>query len=443
MTRATLPQIVRWLMLALVVARAPLAFADRALSLSDAVALAKMRRSEVAQAEIDVRRARLNVLRAWLERVRLTVQANFTEQAQQLNTFGPAGVCTTTPSVCAIEAHPFTATAALTVPLWSGLRLEGDLAGAKARQEAAAATKRATLNDVAADAANTYWEVRRAELDRVVVQSSLDRTRAIEQQARVRVEAKIAPSVDFERAHVQTMRQVQQLALLDSQLAVARAQLGLALQLDDDVRLTEDPAQHMPSPVSLPDALADAQKTRGELAAGAAVVEGDRQAVRSAKSAYWPQLSLVAQASASNEYFYFPPAPQQEQVVLSAFAGLQVSWLIFDMLATWTAVRDAGYQRDRDAAALERERYQVRADVRAAQGKLTTALTRRRAAAEAAESARRALFLLQKRYQVGDALLVEVLLGQQDVTQSEGDLNDATIDAAEAEAQFLAAVGRL
>jgi outer membrane protein len=438
----------RVVIVALVLLAARAAEAARDLTLADALALARLRRSEVSQADIDVARARLNLLRAWLERAHLTVKATASEQLQALNISGPAQLCQPSsgyysPTSCANEAHPFAATATLTVPIWSGLTVEANVASAKARRDAATASRRATLQTVALDAATTYWEVRRAEIDRQVAATALERTREIERTAKIRVDAKIAPQVDFERAHVQTMRQAEQLTLLDSQLAVARAQLGLALQLDDDVRPVDDPTAHAPQIVPLADALAAAMRRRPELAAAAATVESERQNVRAAKGAYWPQLSLVGQAGASNQIFYFAPDPQLERVVLTASGGLSLSWLLFDTLDTWTTVRDAGLVRDRAQAALERERYQVRADVRAAHGRLEASLLRRRAAEEARASARRALFLLEKRYQVGDALLVELLLAQQDLTQAESDLNDAAIDSAEAETALAAATGQL
>ena len=74
---------------------------------------------------------------------------------------------------------------------------------------------------------------------------------------------------------------------------------------------------------------------------------------------------------------------------------------------------------------------------------VAAALERKVLAADAAASARRALFLLQKRYQVGDTLLIEVIVAQEDLTLAEGDLNDAAVDAAEADAQLRAAMGRL
>jgi outer membrane protein TolC len=436
-------QMVRFWIAALLLSWPRFAVAARDLTLADAMALARLRRAEVTQAEIDVQRAKLNVLRAWLERARLTVQASVTDQVQALNINGPKQVCMDTPWLCSNEGHPFTATATLTVPLWSGLTVEADLAGARARREAATATRRATLLNVALDAATTYWEVRRAELERQVAATALERTREIERTAKIKVDAKIAPLVDYERAHVQTMRQAEQVAQLDAQLAVARAALGLALQLDEDVRPVEDPTTHVPVLGPLEEALAAAMRARPELAAAAATVESDRQGVRAAKGAYWPQLSLVGQAGASNQYFLTAAATSEERLVFTAAVGVQLSWLMFDMLGTWTAVRDAGLVRDRSRAALERERYQVRADVRAAHGRLVASLARRQAATEAQAAARRALFLLQKRYQVGDALLVELLLAQQDLTQAEADFSDAAIDSAEAEAALAAAVGQL
>jgi outer membrane protein TolC len=417
----------------------------RPLSLADALALARMRRSEMAQARIDVRRAQLNVLRAALERARLTVQVTAAEQAQQLNINGTrAAACPpgfpTSSTACAGEAHNYAATASLVVPLWSGLTVEADLAGARARAHAATAAERATANSIGLDAAMTYWEVRRADLDLEVAQQAAARTREIEKMARMRVDAHIAPEVDYARAHVQTMRQAQAEAQLESQLGVASAQLGLALQLDEPAQPIDDPRVLLPSLPPLGDAEAEALHARADLAGARAVVESDRQLVRAAKGAYWPQLSLVGQAGVADNVLY---APTPETPIVALFGGLQLNWLIFDGLTTWTAVKDAGYVRDRAALELDRLGYQVRADVRAAHGKLAAALKRRAAAIEAAQSAARALFLLQKRYQVGDALLLELILAQQDLTQADGDLNDISIDAVEAHAQLQAAIGRL
>jgi outer membrane protein TolC len=430
----------RWLALVCLCVATP-ARAEHPLSLTDAIRLARGHRSETAQAEIDIRRAKLGVLRAWLERAHLTVQASFAEQAQQLNLNGPSQVCTLTPATCAVEAHAFSAQANLTVPLWSGFRVEADLARARAQEQVAHAGLRAALNSIALDAATTYWEVRRAELTIDVARRSLARVQEIEHAARVRVEAGIAPQVDLERAHVSTLRQAETVAALDGVRAQARAQLGAALQVEDDFVLSENPKLHAPNLPRLENVLAEAASFRPELAGARAQVEVQAQAVRVARSGYWPQISLFGTATAGNTFLYIPQ--ERASFLYTVIGGLQADWLLFDSLSTWTAVKDARLLRDRAQLDEARTRAQVRADVQSAHGQLAAALARARIAAEAVEAAGRALYLLQKRYQVGSAILLEVLVAQSDLTQLEGDQLDAEVATAEAEAALAAAVGRL
>jgi outer membrane protein TolC len=417
--------------------------ADRALSLADALGLARAHRSEVTQADIELRRAHLGVLRAWLQRAHLTVQASVSEQVQQLNLNGPSQACSATPGLCSIEAHPFSGQATLNVPIWSGLTVEAELAKARALERAATADVRTALNSVALEAATAYWEVRRFELAIDVARRSLDRTRDIERAARARVDAGIAPQVDVERARVQTLRQMEQVTAIEAQLAVARAELGAALQLDERFHLVEDPAAHVPSLPSLDRALAEAARSRPELTSASAQVEAQTEAVRSAKGGYSPQLSLFGQATAGNQLFQLTPPQTQELLVFTAIAGVQLNWVLFDSLSTWTAVRDAGLTRDRVTESAVRLRYQVRADVEGAHGRLAAALQRKAIATDAVTAARRALDLLQRRYQVGSSLLLELILAQADLTNLEGDLLDAQVTTAEAAVALQAALGRL
>ena len=452
---------------ALLVVTAP-ARADRQLSLADAIALARSHRSEIGQAEVDLRRAELNTLRAKLERAHLTLEASATEQASVFRSTGVSAqlLCGVNPSAtttmsgatipgasssqCPIEAHPYSLTANLNVPIWSGFTVEAHLAGARASERASVASRRAALNAIGLDAANAYWEVRRAELALQVARRALDRTQAIERAAKTRVSAGIAPQVDYERAHVSSMRQAETVNSIESQELVARAQLGAALQVDEPLELSEDPAAHAPPLPPLPNALDTAERHRPELQALGAIVDAQVQAVRAAKGGYWPQVSLFGQATVGNQDFFGTAAAvhplsaeTSEELVFTALAGVKIDWVFFDTLSTWTAVRDAGFVRDRARLDIERTRYQVRADVQSAHGRLRTALERKLLVADAVASARRALDLLSKRYQVGEALLVEMLLAQTDLAQLEGDLMDASVATAEAEAALLAATGQL
>jgi outer membrane protein TolC len=414
--------------------------AERALSVGDAIAIVRANNSGAIQARLDVERADINVLRARLERAQLSIRATVTEQAQRLNVNGPPEVCALSPATCNNEAHIFDGSARLVVPAWSGFGVEAHIAGARAQKSAAQADEHTTLNALALEVAQAYWEVRRAELRFDVATRVLASSRRIEEITREKVNAGIAPTVDFNRAHVLVLREQEQLNTFESAAIAARARLGAVLELDDVLCLTDEPA----TPLALP-ALAvaerDALAARPDLRAAHARVEAQSQAVRAAKGAYWPQLDLVAQASAQNQPAYAPGT--QESVVLGAIVGVRASWALFDGLSTWTTVREARVLREWAQADVDRLRHQVVADVRRSHGVLAKAIDRRALAQEATAAQRESVAILRQRYQVGGALLIELLLAQVDLANLEAELVDASIAIAQGQAQLNAALGNL
>src|SRR5262245_65550466 len=88
------------------------ALAQRKLSLSEAITIARSHRSETAQAGIDIERAELGVLKARLERIHLTVQGTATEQVQNLDvqlTGTPTEICSSSfaGTTCDTTAHSY------------------------------------------------------------------------------------------------------------------------------------------------------------------------------------------------------------------------------------------------------------------------------------------------------------------------------------------------
>ena len=159
---------------------------------------------------------------------------------------------------------------------------------AHAHERAAGANRRATANSIALDAATAYWETRRAALTLDVARQALERTREIERTARVRVDAHIAPRIDYERSHVQSVRAAEAVASLSGQWTAARAELGLALQADEPLWPSDNPAALTPLLPSLERALADAPPRAPSSRRPAP--PSRRSASRcAAKSGYWPQ----------------------------------------------------------------------------------------------------------------------------------------------------------
>jgi outer membrane protein TolC len=438
-----------FLSFALLVLCAPrIASAERPLTLQEAIALAVRGRAEITQAQIDRERAALNLLRARLERAHLTIQAGAQERIQDLNrqlTGAPvdnAILCLGSSSACDNEQHVYGGQADLTIPVWSGFTIEADIARARHLSNASQAQEHGVARGIALDVVHAYWAVRRAELLRDVEVEAVRRDEEIEQASQRRVIAGVAPQVDFNRAHVATLHERSQLALLEGQVAEARAQLAAVLQIEEAVRLTEDPEQHQPTLPPLVDSLAQADSARPELLNARAQVLAQVEAARSARGGYWPQLALFAHADAQNSNFFVQNL-SQEGLFANFYAGIRVQWQIFDTLSTWATVRDAEYQKVRADADVIRLRFQVQADVRGAHARLARSLAQRSPTEQALVVARENLDILRRRYETGDSLFLEVLDGQVQLLRSESDRIDNAVNIAQSEAELQAAVGLL
>jgi outer membrane protein TolC len=424
------------------------AAAQRRLSLQEAISLGARSRSDYVQAQIDLERAGLGLLRARLERVHLTIALNASEQAQKLGepiTGSSSQIdqfCQGFPDACGNEKHTFLGQATLTVPVWSGFQIEADIARARWLEKVAKAQSAGTLRTIALDVARAYWSVRRVELLREVEAEAVRRDSEIEQVVGVRVRAGIAPQVDENRARVATLREKAQLAQLDGQLVEARAQLAAVLQIDDEIVLTEDPSAHAPLVPPLQLALDDARTGRPELLAASAQTEAQAEAVRSAKSGYWPQLTLFAHADVQNSN-PFVAGLAQNDLSANFSVGGRVDWTLFDTLTTWAQVRDADYQRERYQADRARQGFLIDADVRGAHARLAKAIAQRAALTESERVARETLDVIRKRYQAGDALVIELVDAQVQLLRSESDLVDNAVTIAQADADLEAARGKL
>jgi outer membrane protein TolC len=425
----------------------------RRLGLADALAIAAARRSELKQADVDVLRAQLGLLRARLEHVRLTVQASFSEQLQALDVNAPhdffAYQCQLS-DACRYEAHTFNGVAALTVPVFSGLQIESDVARARALERAAREGRRAVWLGIAVELADSYWTVRRAELTAALLEQALVREQEIEQATKARVDAGIAPMVDYDRAHLLVLRQRAEIKSVAEARGQALAVLGNLLQLDEELELTDDPPATPAAAPPLADAEREALASRPELRAATATVDAGRLAVRAAQGAYWPQLALVGNAAVSNQPFYLPQfttvtteTPRREVLVGNFFVGAQLSWTVFDMLQTWTNVRDAGYVRDRLEQDRVRARYAVLADVRAAHQRLQRESERLALVQASARVAQDAVDSLRRRYRVGNAAIFELTAAEDTLVSVASELIATRIAIAQAEAELRAAMGRL
>lgn len=427
------------LLLCSVLCAAP-AQASTRLSLADAVALARCRRSDVAQADIDVDLSRLNVLRAKLERVHLTVAVSFNEQYERLNINAPMALCASFGEACnaADEAHLFNATAALAVPVWSGLSVEADLSRAKALHRAARAEREAKLRALVREVTGAYWAVRRAEMLLSLARTAARRNEEIAALVKARADRGIVSYVDYNRAQTMVLSERNDVRRLEEQVETAHAALAAALQIDDDIELTDEvPLQAAPLP-RLGDLLTQARVARPEVKALQANLEAQQQQVRSVQGQLWPQVGLFANGSLGNSAFGLP----QSTLIGNFSVGVSVNWTVFDMLTTWNNVREARYLRDRVAQDRRRIDYTVRAEVRAAYVRLSKALERRDSILRAVGLAESTVDLIRKRYLTGTSLVIEVLNAESELLRLESEAADNAVEIADARAELWLASGQ-
>jgi multidrug efflux system outer membrane protein len=426
--------------LALVLGLATPLHATTRLSLADAIALARCRRSDMVQADIDVQLSQLNVLRAKLERVRLTITTSFNEQYEQLNINAPPALCDSFGEACntANEAHEFNAAAALVVPVWSGFSVEADLARAKALRRAAGADREAKQRALVREVIGAYWAVRRAELLLALGRAGLRRTQEIASLVKARADHGIVSLVDYNRAQTMVLGERTQLTGIEERVEAARTQLAAVLQVNDEIELTDEPlVQGAPMP-RLEDVLAQAQAGRPEIKLAQASLEAAQHQERSVKGQLWPQVSLFANANIGNTAFGLP----QPNMIGNVTAGVSVNWTIFDMLTTWNNVREAQYLRDRAAQDRIRINYTVGAEARTAWFRLKKAIERRESILRALTLAESTVDLIRKRYLTGTSLLIEVLSAEAELLQLESEAAENGVEIADARAELAHASGQ-
>jgi outer membrane protein TolC len=423
---------------AIVLAAAP-ARGERALTVSDAIAVARAGRPEVTEADLEVRLARLGLLRAALERVQVRAEGRWTEQVGSGAIGASADLCRSFAGYCrpAGRARIIEGSATLLVPLWSGLTVESDWSRARQVERAAGASKGARLRVLALEVADAYWTVRGAELLLDAARTALARRGEVAATIRARFGAGITPKGDLNRAETAVLRQQASVTELQGRVTQARAQLAAALELDEPITLSDDPAAAIAPLPPLDQVLAEAERARPELAAATAQVEAQRYQARSIRGALWPQVSLFARADASND----PLGIRQPELVGSVAGGLLVSWLAFDGLSTLLAARAADVEQARLGAERERLRFAVRTEVRSAHSRLATALARRPPLFRARALGEDTLELLRRRYHAGAALLIEVLDAEDELEALIADVVGNAVEIARAEAALAAARG--
>ncbi len=416
------------------------------------------------------------MLRSQLDRFSLKLDGQVRELWNKTNIGGPtifncsvagqivaqtdAGSCTAgggVPTSKASEQTPsigqglFNLSAALNVPVFSGLRVESNVGMRQRLRDSAIVSVKQSRKDTALAVARAYWSVRRLALLVDVQSATIDRLKQAEQVTDARLAAGLAPPIDKNRATLRLLQQQASLADLEGQQREAAVQLAVTLGIDGDVLLTDSPLVPESAPPPVASLLDDARKGRPELAVARLQMEAQHYAVRIARSNFFPQIGLFGLFQYGNNPLLVSSGVRSAGDVANPFSGMSgnltlgatLSMNFFDTLNTWTGMKDALYEEDRLAQERRRMARVVDADVKVAHAKVLHLHNRRAPLMIAVDVARDNLSILEARYKNGDALVIEFLDAQNDLTNAEQQLADVTAQLYLAWIELQASLGKV
>jgi outer membrane protein TolC len=253
-------------------------------------------------------------------------------------------------------------------------------------------------------------------------------------EADVKAKAGLRPDIDTVTAEAELERAQVQLVDARSETAKAKAQLDYAMGLGDaapDYTQVETvPA--VPSPDVLDHYLATAMQHRPDLAALLDEARAAGAEIRQYASDYLPRFGAVAG---------FNTRGQDESPANNFYAGIVVTWSIFNGFLTDHQVEEAKLQQQAATHAIEDLRQRIVVQVKRAYLDLVAGVDRVRKAEKARDAARLQLDLAEGRYTNGLGSIIELSDAERQLTQADADLVRAKSDLALAKAAVDRATG--
>lgn len=324
----------------------------------------------------------------------------------------------------------------LELPLYTGGRLVAGLREAGAQAEAAELTRDYRRQQVAFETLRTYRNAQAAAFGVQIAADAVDAARGhAETTASLVRQGRIVPSDRLTaELNLSSTRSMQEQAESRLRQAIEDLRFVAGLPADRDIQL---PAWE-PTPVGAAPATGDetqALANRPDLKARVAEQRAARARVTAARSAFQPQIGLVATDS-----WYDDQAAlnNRSQSVMGV-----VSLNLFNGGRDWHGVGAA--QRDAEQADVQAEAARLGAvrEVRVARAHLREALARRDIAAQSVDKARETVRLVKQRYGEGRTILIDLLMAERVLVEARNEELNAGLQSELAAAELQLAEGVL
>jgi len=232
------------------------------------------------------------------------------------------------------------------------------------------------------------------------------------------------------------MQSLREQAASRQRLAIDELRAVMGWGPDRDITLPPWQVAEQPAtPASSADAEQRALRGRHDLLAQEARLRAGRARIQAARSAFKPQIDVVA---ADSWYDDNAALDNKSQSIMGV-----VSLNLFHGGRDWHGVTAAQRDADAESRRLDGMRQSIRNDVRAAYSRLTEAGERRRIAATGVEKAREAVRLINQRYGEGRTILIDLLMAERTLVEARHEELSAALQQELSQAQLRLAEGAL
>ncbi|MEO5798107.1 MAG: TolC family protein [Gemmatimonadales bacterium] len=414
----------------------PMAPAPQSVTLAQALQRSEQVSPVVVQSQNSIRSAELQVRTAkW----RFVPQVSFTPQASLLLSSGDSRLDPVTGEVISGNSsnpnYGFNVTA--TLPIFDGFIRNYDLKAARAREDAATSTLVSTKFTNTLNVTNTFLTVladkRLLTVDSTAVLSA-------EQQYNVAV-AKLragSGSISDSLSALVSLNNAK-FTMLGHQNALAtdEAQLGRAIGADGRVGAVDDPSYYLlPASIDTVALRRDARASSPQLRSAQATLEALRQATKSSKAQYFPNLSI----SVGDNFTANKSSDYALKGRKSLNLGLQITpWTNF---ARETQIENAQIQVENQQASLLDQQHQIDANLTAQFAAISNAQAQIQLSETSATAAETNLRVVTARYGQGVATITELLQAQTNLTQAQVNAVQARYAYLRAKVQIESILGR-
>ena len=419
--------------------------APRRLSFADVVVAVLQNNLQLRVAAFEVSIAQAQLSQAQGGRLpQVSVSGSYTRAQEQLgqtfsfpNPFSPTPP-TISVSLPAPDANIYTARLGIQYPLYTGGRIEAQVALARANLAGAQAVFERTKQQTLFAAQQIYLQGLLAGENVAAAARAIDQARESLRVARTRVTAGAAPQFDALQAEVAVANAEQTMVRAQTAVGSVQADLNAALNLPLDTRLDfADTLEPRPVVGGVADAIAQALRDRPDLVEIRNRISAGRAGIDLAASGARPTVSLGAGYDLGNA------GGQASSVSGSWSATLAVTLSLFDGGITRERIREARLRVEQLRVLEAQSRQRVELEVRQAWLALEQAAGEMAAAGKALEQGREAARIAAVRYEAGVGTSLEVLSAQSTLALAELSLASARFAQNLARIQLMLATGAL